>query len=146
MIKRVIFYFIISISINPLASGQIEYLYRLDVTKAESLFFIDRTKSFISDYLDLEPNSIDWITIDWKLGIVDFAKLDKDFNDFIAKLDNNEQRTIKKKIDTWHNISVLLNFPYDLDNTELLETWEILSELKQTKTYINQFIIVDGQN
>ena len=143
--KKLILYFTLILIFTPISYGQIDSDYRLDRTKTESLFFIQETKSFISNYYSLKENELDWLTIDLEIYETDYEKLSKAFSDFLSKLDKKEQKAIKQEIGIWYKISILINFPYDLEETELLESLEIISELEQTKKYVDQFIVVDGQ-
>lgn len=142
---KYILYLIATIFLTQNLNGQNDSKYILDRTKAESLFFIDNTKSFILNYFDLQEDGLDWLTIGSEIIEADYKKLNEKFNTFLNELSHNDQIEIKKKIDTWYKIAILINFPYDLDETELMETLEIISELEQTKKYVDQFITEDGQ-
>ncbi len=126
-------------------NAQKESEYQICVTKAESLFFIGKTKSFATDYFNLGKNSRDWLTIRTKLYEANYDELNNEFNKFLESLKHDEKRIITNQIDVWFKISLLINFPYDLEQTELLEYLEIVSELEQTKKIIDQFIVVEGQ-
>lgn len=143
--KKLILHFTLVLMFAPISYGQTNSDYRLDRTKTESLFVIQETKSFVSNYYSLKENELDWLTIDLKIDDTDYEKLSKAFNVFLSKLDDKEQRVIKQEIAIWYKISILIDFPYDLEETELLEPLEIISELEQTKKYVDQFIVVDGQ-
>ena len=143
--NKLILYFTLLYLIAPKLYGQIDSDFSLDRTKTESLFFIQKTKSFISNYYSLKENELDWLTIDLEIYETDYEKLNKAFSVFLSKLDQKEQKAIKQKIDIWYKNSILINFPYDLEETELLESLEIISELEQTKKYVDQFIVIDGQ-
>ena len=138
---NILFFLFVCLNVN----GQNESDYHICKTKTESLFFIDNTKSFVTNYFDFDSTSRDWLTISTKLYEANYDDLNIAFNKFLESLQNDEQKTIKNQIEIWYKISVLINFPYDLEQTELFEYLEIVSELEQTKKFIDQFIVVDGQ-
>ncbi len=138
---NILFFLFFCLNVN----GQNESDYHICKTKTESLFFIDNTKSFLTNYFDFDSTSRDWLTISTKLYEANYDDLNIAFNKFLESLQNDEQKTIKNQIEIWYKISVLINFPYDLEQTELFEYLEIVSELEQTKKFIDQFIVVDGQ-
>jgi len=126
--------------------GQNDYIkLNLDKRKTEALFFIDDTRPFISNYLKIENDSIDWIYVFMELSDIQFEKLSIEFNDYLNEFSPQRKRVILQKIDIWVQLSILVNFPYELRETELTELLEILAELEQTKKFIDQFIVVDGQ-
>jgi hypothetical protein len=127
------------------AHGQEKLNYHITETKAESLFFIDDTKSFIAEYLDTDINQLDFLTLRMELEETTYDELSIAFNKYLGSLPTNQARSIKKQMETWSKISTLINFPYDLDETGLLEWLEIISELEQTKSFVDQFIKVEGQ-
>jgi hypothetical protein len=110
-----------------------------------SLYFISGTKAFITNYLNIsvnEPTPLDRLD---ELGNINKDNLLKELNFVLKKFPNDDSEAIIDSVLAWDKMATLIDFPFFLENTNLSEFHELISQIESTEQLVNRHIQYEGQ-
>lgn len=123
----------------------IDRLSELEKNDFEALYFIVKSKPFIIDYLKIDKDKSTHYEEFYKLQEINKADLLSQFNSYLDKFSNAEQKSIIDSILIWKQMTELIGFPFQLQSTNLTEFHEIIANIKTTEFIINKHIYTKEQ-